>query len=174
MLFGAAQDLARQRRLLADGVRACIEASSLERGMFKLRNPRNQLIAAIPVREVRDMLAYRRELARDVMQRAGVQLNDANPTSLERRKVRIQTVEVRALAWAISTGRRVPMPVERKMELLSSVGLLLCCVIPGVIYILRGQQLRRAYTEDLKGLVHRWRMAGKPDPADSFFSLYYL
>ena len=172
LLFGAAQDLARQQRKLADGVRASLEASSIERGLFKLRNPRNQVIAAIPVQEVRDMLAYRRELARDVMRRAGVEINDTNPTSLERRKVRIQTVEVRALAWAISDGRRIPYRRRRHSEPLVALLLLLCGVVPGMVYLIWLQGRRRQYRQELDKLVKRWKRAGMPEPAASFFLLY--
>ena len=172
LLFGAAQDVARQQRKLADGMKASREASSLERGLFKLRNPRNQLIAAIPVQMVRDMLAYRRELARDVMRRAGVELNHNNPTNLERPKVRLQTVEVRALAWAISDGRRIPYYRRRKSEPLVAVLLLLCGVVPGVIYLIWLQRQRRRYRHELDKLVQRWRRAGMPEPAASFFLLY--
>jgi hypothetical protein len=47
-------------------------------------------------------------------------------------------------------------------------------VLPGALYMLEGQRLRKAYRADLAGLVERWRMASKPDPADSFFALYHL
>ena len=174
LLYGAALDVARQQGKIPEGRSPSFEHSQLERGRYKLRDLDDRLMAAVTLQEARAMLAFRREVARQVLEKVKVSVNSDNPGNFEKRQIRIQKPEVRAIAWAISTGRRVPMPVERKMELLSSLGLLLCCVIPGVIYILRGQQLRRAYTEDLKGLVHRWRMAGKPDPADSFFSLYYL
>ena len=174
LLYGAALDVARQQGKVPDGRSPSFEHSQLERGRYKLRDLDDRLLAAVTLQEARAMLAFRREVARQVLEKVKVSVNSDNPGNFEKRQIRIQKPEVRAIAWAISTGRRVPMPVERKMELLSSVGLLLCCVIPGVIYILRGQQLRRAYAADLKGLVHRWRMAGKPDPADSFFALYHL
>ena len=84
LLFGAALDLARQQGKLTDGMKASLEHCNLERGLFKLRGPRNHLIAALPVQQVRDMLAYRRQLAREVMGRAGVRINDSNPALLER------------------------------------------------------------------------------------------
>ena len=172
LLFGAAQDVARQQGRLSNGVRPNLENSSLERGQFKLRGPRNQLIAAIPVQQVRDMLAYRRELARDVMRQAGVQLNDANPARVERPKVRIQTAEVRALAWAISDGRRIPYRRRRHSEPLAAVLLLLCGVVPGVAYLIWLQGRRRQYRQELDKLVKRWKRAGMPEPAASFFQLY--
>ena len=172
LLFGAAQDLARQQNKLANRVAASLEHSSLERGMFKLRNTRNRLITAIPIQNVRDMLAYRRELARDVMQMAGVDLNHSNPASLERPKVRIQTPEVRALAWAISDGRRIPYRRRRHREPLIAVALLLCGFVPGLIYLMCIYKQKIVYAEELKKLEQRWREQGMPEPSSSFFQLY--
>ncbi|MFM7312900.1 MAG: hypothetical protein ACKO0M_07000 [Cyanobium sp.] len=172
LLFGAAQDLARQRGRIAHGVQASLETSDLERGLFKLRGPRNQLIAAIPVQDVRDMLAYRRQLAREVVGRAGVQINDANPARVERGKLRIQTAEVRALAWAISDGRRIPYRPRQPWQPWILIGLLLCGVVPGLIFALWLAIRRRAYRRELAALVQRWRRAGMPEPAASFFELY--
>ena len=172
LLFGAALDLARQQSKLAEGMKASLENSSLERGLFKLRGPRNQLIAALPVQQVRDMLAYRRQLAREVIGRAGVQLNDANPARVERPKLRIQTAEVRALAWAISDGRRIPYRRRRHEEPLIAAVLLICGVVPGLIYLIWLSGRRRLYRQELNKLVQRWRKAGMPEPAASFFTLY--
>ena len=172
LLFGAALDLARQQGKLAEGMKASLENSSLERGLFKLRGPRNQLIAALPVQQVRDMLAYRRQLAREVMGRAGVHLNDANPARVERPKLRIQTAEVRALAWAISDGRRIPYRQHQRWQPLLVVALLACGVVPGVLYLMWLAFSRRTYRRELAGLVQRWRRAGMPEPAASFFQLY--
>lgn len=168
LLFGAAQDLARQQGKLTSGMKASLENSSLERGLFKLRGPRNQLIAVIPVQEVRSMLTYRRQLARAVMQQAGVKLNDANPARVERPKLRIQPAEVRALAWAISDGRRIPYRPRRAWQPLLVAALLACGVIPGVLYLLWLLRRRNQYRQELAGQVQRWRRAGMPEPAASF------
>ena len=172
LLFGAAQDVARRERKLADGMQASLQHSQLERGLFKLRSRHNQLIAAIPVQQVRDMLAERRQLAREVMEAVGVQVNDANPAHLERKKVRVQTVEVRALAWAISKGRRVPACRRQRWAPLLAVVLLLCGVLPGLVYLAWLWQRRRRYRTELKALVKRWRQAGQPEASASFFRLY--
>ncbi len=174
LLYGAALDVARQQGKILDDSRPCFENSQLERGRFKLRDVDDRLLAAVTLHDARAMLAFRREVARTVLERARVSVNSDNPENVEKRQLRIQKPEVRAIAWAVSTGRRIPMPVKRPFEPLVSVGLLLCCLAPGVIYILRGQQRRRQYAKDLESLVHRWRMMGKPDPADSFFKLYHL
>jgi len=174
LLYGAALDVARQEGRLPEGAMLSFEHSQLERGRFKLRDVDDRTLASVTLHDARAMLAFRREVARQVLEKAKVSVNSANPGNFEKRQIRIQKPEVRAIAWAISTGRRVPMPVRRRLEPLVSVVLLLCGIVPGVIYILRGRNKRKQYTEDLKGLVHRWRMMGKPDPADSFFALYHL
>lgn len=174
LLYGAALDVARQEGRLPEGATLSFEHSQLERGRFKLRDVDDRTLASVTLHDARAMLAFRREVARQVLEKAKVSVNSANPGNFEKRQIRIQKPEVRAIAWAISTGRRIPMPVRRRFEPLVSVVLLLCGVVPGVIYILRGRNKRKQYAEDLKGLVHRWRMMGKPDPADSFFALYHL
>jgi len=174
LLYGAALDVARQEGRIPEGSALSFEHSQLERGRFKLRDVDDRTLASVTLHDARSMLAFRREVARQVLEKAKVSVNSANPGNFEKRQIRIQKPEVRAIAWAISTGRRVPMPVRRRLEPLVSVALLLCGVIPGAIYILRGRMKRKQYAEDLKGLVHRWRMMGKPDPADSFFALYHL
>lgn len=172
LLFGAAQDVARRKGFLADGVQASPENSCLERGRFKLRDKQDRLIVAIPVQEARDMLTYRRELAREVLKRAGVALNETNPESLERGKIRILSPELRALTWAVSCGRRVPYRKRQPLAPLIAVLLLLCAVLPGLIYLGWLWWRRRSYKRDLSALVDRWRKAGKPEPSRSFFQLY--
>jgi hypothetical protein len=165
LLFGAAQDVARRTGVLGDGVQATFENSSLERGRFKLRNSQDHLIAAVPVQDARDMLAYRRELAREVMQRAGVEINPRNPTNLERQKLRLQPHEVRALTWAISSGRRVPY---RKRQPLAP----LYALLTAGLYLLCQSWKQRQYSKQLAALVKRWQQAGRPEPEASFFQLY--
>ena len=172
LLFGAAQDVARRERRLGDGVQASLEHSSLERGLFKLRSTRDSLLAAIPVQQVRDMLAYRRQLAREVLDAAGVNLNARNPPLVERPKLRIQRAEIRALAWAVSTGKRVPYRRRLPWAPLLTVGLLLCGVLPGLVYGLWLWQRQQTYRRELAELVKRWRRAGQPEPSASFFHLY--
>ena len=174
LLYGAALDVARQKHQIPDGAVLSFEHSALERGRYKLRTTDDRTLATVTLHEARQMLAYRRELARQVLDKAKVIVNSDNPGNFEKRQIRIQKPDVRAIAWAISTGRRVPMPPQRKLETITSLALLLCCLVPGVLYILQGQRQRKTYRQDLEGLVHRWRMAGKPDPADSFFALYHL
>ena len=172
LLFGAAMDVARQQGKLGDGVVASEARSALERGRFKLRNAQDHLIAAIPVQDARDMLAYRRELAREVMDQVGVHVNDLNPATVERWKIRIQKPEVRALAWAISTGKRVPYRKRLRHGRLIAILLLLCAVLPGLIYLVWMRRREKTYQRELTALVKRWRSAGQPEPLSSFFRLY--
>ena len=172
LLFGAAQDVARRERKLADGTQASLPHSGLERGVFKLRSQNDTLIAAIPVRQAREMLAYRRQLAREMLDSAGVRLNASNPPMVERPKLRIQPPEVRALAWAISTGKRVPYRRRWRWTPALAGALLLCGLLPGLLYLLWLSQRRQLYTRELAELVRRWRRAGQPEPKASFFRLY--
>lgn len=165
-------DVARQKGKLADGVTADEACSSLERGRLKLRDHRANLIVVIPVQEARDMLAYRRELGRKVMEGVGMHVNDMNPASIERWKVRVQTPEVRALTWAISTGRRIPYRRRLRGTRLITVILLLCGLIPGLIFLAWNRRRNTAYQNDLAALVKRWRSAGQPEPLASFFLLH--
>ena len=174
LLYGAALDVARQEGKIPEGLSPSFEKSALERGRYKLRSADDRLLAAVTLHDAREMLAYRRELARQVLEKSNVSVNSENPGAFEKRQIRIQKPEVRAIAWAISTGRRVPMPPKRRFETLKAIGLLICGIVPGLLYIRRGLQRRTAYQADLDGLVERWRMASKPDPADSFFALYHL
>ena len=165
LLFGAAQDVARRRGILADGIQAVFENSALERGRVKLRDSKDNLIAAIPVQEARDMLAYRRELAREVMQNAGAPVNPRNPVMQERQKLRLQPAEIRALAWAISSGRRIPYRKKNPRAMLYALLTL-------GLYLLWLLWKRQEYQRQLADLVKRWQKAGKPEPDKSFFLLY--
>ena len=172
LLFGAAQDLARQQGKLTKRIQACPLHSGLERGLFKLRSTRNTLIVALPIQEVREMLHERRKLACQVIESAGIEINAANPPSLERRKVRVQTQDVRALAWAIGHGKRVPYCRTRRWAVLEAALLLLCGVVPGLIYLSWQAKRRQRYLRELQELVKRWRAAGQPEPPASFYRLY--
>lgn len=165
-------DVARRQGKLAEGIQASEANSTLERGRFKLRDQQDRLITAIPVQDARDMLAYRRELAREVMDQVGVHVNDLNPAALERWKIRIQKPEVRALAWAISTGKRVPYRKRLRHTKLITALLLLCGILPGLLRLAWLRQERKAYEQGLIDLVKRWRTAGQPEPLASFFTLY--
>ena len=175
LLFGAAQDFARQEGSLAEGDRASFECSVLGRHSYTLRDENDALITRVPLGDARAMLSFRRELARQLMVDAKVQARSEKGQPLERRKVRLQKAEVRALSWAIGTGRRFPFPPKENREGLITLALLLCCLIPGLVYYVRVVLRNRdAYQTNLNELVNRWRLVGQPDPPASFFAHYDL
>jgi hypothetical protein len=175
LLFGAAQDFARQEGSLAEGDRASFECSVLGRHSYTLRDENDALITRVPLGDARAMLSFRRELARQLMVDAKVQARSEKGQPLERRKVRLQKAEVRALSWAIGTGRRFPFPPKENREGLITLALLLCCLIPGLVYYVRVVLRNRdAYQTNLNELVNRWRLVGQPDPPPSFFAHYDL
>lgn len=175
LLFGAAQDFARQRGILAEGERASFDRSVLGRLSFTLRNDKDELITRVPLHDARAMLSFRRNLARELMVSSKVQARAEKGQPLERHKVRLQKAEVRALSWAIGTGRRFPFPPDENREGLITLALLLCCLIPGLVYYARVVLGKRSrYQSSLNELVNRWRLLGQPDPPPSFFAHYDL
>jgi hypothetical protein len=175
LLFAGAQDWARQQGSLAEGDRASATLSVLGRYSYTLRDDRGELIARVPLQEARQMLAFRRELARQLLADAKVQTRSEKGQPLERRKMRLQKAEVRALCWAIGTGRRVPIPPRDTREGLITLALLLCCLLPGLVYYVRVVlPNRNAYQNNLNDLMNRWRLVGQPDPPASFFAHYDL
>jgi hypothetical protein len=175
LLFAGAQDFARQEGSLAEGDRASFERSVIGRHSYTLRDENDDLIARVPLRDTRAMLAYRRELARQMMVEAKVQPKAERGQPLERRKVRLQKAEVRALSWAIGSGRRFPYPPRENREGLITLALLLCCVVPGLMYYVRVVlRNRNEYQNNLNELVNRWRLVGQPDPPPTFFDHYDL
>jgi hypothetical protein len=175
LLFAGAQDFARQEGSLAEGDRASFECSVLGRHSYTLRDENDDLITRVPLRDAREMLGYRRELARQMMVEAKVQPKAERGQPLERRKVRLQKAEVRALSWAIGSGRRFPYPPRENREGLITLALLLCCVVPGLVYYVRVVlRNRNEYQNNLNELVNRWRLVGQPDPPPTFFAHYDL
>ena len=174
LLYGAALDVARQKSQIPEGTTPSFEHSKLERGQYKIRSSSDRLITSVTLHEARSMLAYRREVARKILDRAKVFINSDNPGNQEKRLIRIQPLELRALDWAIGTGRRIPQPPDAPKEPWLSIGLLLCCLVPGVLHLLQGQRPQKDYHQNLADLVDSWRMAAKPDPPDSFFAIYHL
>jgi hypothetical protein len=116
------------------------------------------------------MLRFRRSLARELLKDLKQEVLRESSLDVERRQIRVQPERLRALAWAIGTGKRFPYEegVRRRRWILWL--LLLCGVVPGVIYYYkRVLPLQRQYQADLKQLVQRWHRQGKPDPPQSFF-----
>ncbi len=175
LLFAGAQDFARQEGSLAEGDRASFERSVIGRHSYTLRDENDDLIARVSLRDAREMLGCRRELARQMMVEAKVQPKAEKGQPLERRKVWLQKAEVRALSWAIGSGRRFPYPPRENREGLITLALLLCCVVPGLVYYVRVVlRNRNEYQNNLNELVNRWRLVGQPDPPPTFFAHYDL
>ncbi|QVL52358.1 MAG: hypothetical protein KFB97_13135 [Cyanobium sp. M30B3] len=175
LVFAGAQDYARRLGKIREGRNACYEQSAIGRGGYTLRTAEGTLIQRVPLVQAREMLRFRRALARELLKDLKEDVLKESTLDVERRQIRVQPERLRALAWAIGTGRRFPYEegVKRRQWILW--GLLLCGVVPGVIYYYRRvRPARRQYQDDLRQLVDRWRMQGKPDPPHSFFLLYDL
>ena len=174
-MFAGAQDYARRAGKIREGRNASYEQSVIGRGGYTLRTDDGGLIMRVPLVQAREMLRFRRALARDLLKDLKQDVLKESTLDVERRQIRVQPERLRALAWAIGTGRRFPYEENVRRRKWVLVGLLLCGVVPGVIYYFkRLRPLRRQYQADLKALVERWHLAGKPDPPHSFFILYDL
>jgi hypothetical protein len=175
LLFAAAQDVAHQEGSLAEGARASFACSVVGRNSYSLRDENDDLITRVALSDARDMLGFRRQLARQLMVDAKVQPKDEEGQPLDKRLIRLQKAEVRALSWAIGSGRRFPFPPRENREGLITLALLLCCLVPGLIYYVRVVlRNRNLYQTNLNELVNRWRLAGQPEPPPSFFAHYDL
>jgi hypothetical protein len=125
--------------------------------------------------QAREMLRFRRALARKLLSGLKEDVLKESTADVERRQIRVQPEHLRALAWAIGSGRRFPYEEDVGKQKLISLGLAFLGVVPGVIYYLkRVRAPHRQYQADLKELVQRWHVQGKPDPPHSFFLLYDL
>ena len=175
LVFAGAQDYARRLGKISEGRNACYEQSVIGRGGYTLRSTDGSLIERVPLEQAREMLRFRRSLARELLKDLKQEVLRESSLDVERRQIRVQPERLRALAWAIGTGKRFPYEegVRRRKWILWL--LLLCGLVPGVIYYYkRVLPLQRQYQADLKRLVERWHRQGKPDPPQSFFLLYDL
>lgn len=174
-MFTGAQDFARRAGRIGEGHNASYETSVIGRSGYTLRTAEGDLIMRVPLVQAREMLRFRRALARRLLRGLQEDVLKESTIDVERRQIRVQPEHLRALAWAIGSGRRYPHERALIKEKLISLALLLCFVLPGVIYYFRRvRDPHRRYQRDLQELVQRWRQAGKPDPPASFFLLYDL
>ncbi|MFQ6537793.1 MULTISPECIES: hypothetical protein [Aphanothece] len=175
LLFAAAQDIARQQGKLSDGLRASLEQSVLSRTSLALKTSEGKLIARVALPEARRMLAYRRQVARELLQLSKAEVTrPGRPPEVDKQTLRMQEEKVRALAWAIGSGRRFPYMGSRRRHTLITVLLLLCGVLPGIVYLIWLWRRSEEYGKLLDQLLSRWRALGRPDPALNFFTLYNL
>ena len=175
LVFAGAQDYARRLGRIREGRNASYQESVIGRGGYTLRTADGALIMRVPLVQAREMLRFRRALARELLKDLKEDVLKESTADVERRQIRVQPERLRALAWAIGTGKRFPYEegVKRRRWILWA--LLLCGLLPGVIYYYkRVRPAKRQYQADLKLLVERWHIQGKPDPPHSFFLLYDL
>ncbi len=174
-MFAGAQDYARRLGKIREGRNACYEQSVIGRGGYTLRTTDGTLIMRVPLVQAREMLRFRRALARKLLTGLKEDVLKESTADVERRQIRVQPEHLRALAWAIGSGRRFPYEEGMGKQKLISLGLVLLGVVPGVIYYLkRVRAPHQRYQADLRELVQRWHVQGKPDPPHSFFLLYDL
>jgi len=114
LLFAPAQLIARQQGKLVNGVNASINTSQIGRNSYALKTAEGHLIARVPLAEAREMLAYRRTVARQLFANMKMVIRKENTAAVERRQVRRLNEEVRGLAWAIGEGQRFSFPGSEK------------------------------------------------------------
>ena len=196
LLLGAAMDVARGRGELEEGVYVNPLNCRITRQSIVLCQSDGAMISRIPLPEARRSLAFRRQVARQALQRSGVVITAGSTATVERRALRNLDHQLRALAWAIGAGRRFPMPPkaqqQRLIGMLLALGVLLIllnlvyggpaaltvllaiALAPGGVLLWRHQKQKQQFERDLENLARRWRTLGHPDPSDSFFALYHL
>jgi len=167
-LFAAAQDVARLLGLL-EGRLASFDHSRITGVSYVLNDGNDGFIARVPLAEVRRTAKARYSLLmrikgiKDVARISRVRKIDRQAT------FRIQPDHVRALAWALSDGRRIPRGCFTQRDLLIGLVLLIPGVLPGLIYLVWAWRRHQQYTKDLKALVVRWRGLQRPDPRPEWF-----
>ena len=175
LVFAGAQDFARREGKIRVGRNASYDTSVIGRGGYSLRSADGALIMRVPLAQARDMLRFRRALARRLLKGMTEEVLHESTADVEQRQIRLQPEHLRALAWAIGTGRRFPYQEGLWKHRLISVALLPFFVLPGVAYYLwRVRAPRQRYKADLRLLLQRWHEQGRPDPPASFFKLYDL
>ncbi|MCP9886731.1 hypothetical protein KBY96_02105 [Cyanobium sp. ATX 6A2] len=174
LLFGAAQDLARQKGALKDDNPALFERSRLGRSSYALVDDHDRVIARIPLEAARKRLKQRMRISRRVLRgplRRLPAVARQGDMGFTVHQLRLMDDEPRALAWAIGSAEDFPDRGSRLENGLITAGLLCLCVLPGLWYVSYRYKQRLEYQEALRALVARWRGKGRPNPPDSFFRL---
>ena len=168
-LFAAAQDTAREQGLL-QGRLASQEHCRVSSTSYVLNDREGEFIARVPMAKVRQTAQMRHRL---LMRIDGVkEVAEIHPVrQIDRRTTfRKQPDHIRALAWALSDGRRIPRGAFSPRDWLIGLALLPACVLPGVLYLFGAWRRHRQYRADLKALVIRWHGHQRPDPSDEWFN----
>jgi len=174
LLFAAAQDVAREEGKLADGMYGSLEHSRISSTSFTLMSASGQLIARVSLAKAREVIGMRRQIARDMTRKAKLEITPYANDQSNKRNFRNLPEEIRALAWAISSGRRFPAKGYHRRDIWIGLLLLIPGIIPGVLYLGWIARKRRRYEKSLKELVTRWRTNGRKDPAANLFAHFHL
>lgn len=174
LLFAAAQDVAREEGKLADGMYGSLEQSRISSTSFALMSSSGQMIARVSLAKAREVIGLRRQIARDMTRKAKLEITPYANDVANKRNYRNLPDEIRALAWAISSGRRFPAKGYHRRDIWIGLLLLIPGIIPGVLYLGWVAQKRRLYEKSLKELITRWRTNGRQDPAENLFAHFHL
>jgi len=174
LLFAAAQDVAREEGKLADGIYGSLEQSRISSTSFTLRSASGQLIARVSLAKAREVIGIRRQIARDMTRKAGLEITPYVNDQSNKRNFRNLSEEIRALGWAISNGRRFPTKGYHRRDIWIGLLLLIPGIIPGVLYLGWIAQKQRRYKKRLKELVTRWQTNGRQEPATNLFAHFHL
>ena len=174
LLFAAAQDVAREEGKLADGVYGSLEQSRISSTSFTLKSACGQLIARVSLAKAREVIGIRRQIARDMTRKAGLEITPYVNDLSNKRNFRNLSEEIRALGWAISNGRRFPVKGYHRRDIWIGLLLLIPGIIPGVLYLGWIALKRWQYKKSLKELVIRWQTNGRKEPAANLFAHFHL
>ena len=174
LLFAAAQDVAREEGKLADGMYGSLEQSRISSSSFTLMSASGKMIARVSLAKVREVIRMRRQIARDITRKAKLEITPYANDQSNKRNFRNLPEEIRALAWAISSGRRFPAKGYHRRDIWIGLLLLIPGIIPGVLYLGWIAQKQRRYKKRLKELVARWQTNGRPNPAENLFAHFHL
>jgi hypothetical protein len=167
-LFAAAQDVARRQGLLGTRL-AAMDQCRITKVSYVLNDANGEFIARVPIKQVRAAAQARYRLLNSLHQLKSPGAKTGKWWVQHKMLFRMEPPEVRALAWALSDGRRIPQGAFRPRDWWIGVGLLLLGAIPGVIYLVWAWLRHRQYLADVQGLVVRWHGQHRPDPSDAWF-----
>jgi hypothetical protein len=174
LLFAAAQDVAREEGKLADGMHGSLEQSHISSTSFTLKSASGQMIARVSLAKAREVIGIRRQIARDMTRKAGLEITPYANDQSNKRNLRNLPEEIRALAWSISSGRRFPAKGYQRRDIWIGLLLLIPGIVPGVLYLGWIAQKRRRYEKSLKELVTRWHTNGRQEPAANLIAHFHL